>query len=139
MKVTDVTSWFFDRVGWTLHIYPWHLLGCLALWAALCLFTRVNRVSAFIFSFSAWFFLSWSIGTVAFLLSLPALAFTPLTLVIGVLTVGLFGFCTVWSFATLGLPGDIDADATRFIRLGWVLLFAHVFHIVFTLIAEAAL
>jgi hypothetical protein len=139
MKVTEFTTWFFQQVGWTLHVYPWHLLGCLVLWATLCLLTPANRASAFIFSFSAWFSLCWSLSYLSLLLALPNLALTPLALVMGALTAGLFGVCTVWSFSTLGLPSDVEADASRFIRLGWILLFAHVFHLLFTAIAESAL
>jgi hypothetical protein len=137
MKITDFTSWFFVRFGWTLHVYPVHLLGCLVFWAALSMLTPANRVSAFIFAFSSWFFLSWTLGFLALAYRAPGLAWAPMSLIAGVLTVGLFGICTAWSLATLGAPRDVDADATRFVRLGWVLLPAHVFHMIFTAIAES--
>jgi hypothetical protein len=136
MQAADFPVWFLDTFGWRLDAYRWHLLGCLIFWIALCFLTSVNRASAFIFAFSAWFLLHWVVDTAAFILKLPYLALDPMFIALSALPIGLFAYCTISSLLALRAPRDVEADAARVIRLGWALLPAHLIHVFYLVVAE---
>jgi hypothetical protein len=129
-----------DLIGWRLHAYWLHLLGCLVFWALLCVFTPVNRVAAFVFSFSALFALVWALVVVLFLHvdPDPYRAAIP-TMVITALPLTFFGYCALSSPFYFASAYDVDVDATRFIRWAWLLLPAHLYHLVWLAGVESSL
>jgi hypothetical protein len=101
------------------------LLICALQCLAMCFLTPVNRVAAFVFSFSVWFTLYWVL-----------VAFTLLTrehvydwMFVALIPLPLFAFCTVSSVFWLGAPIESRADDRRLVRWGWVLLIAHALHL----------
>lgn len=127
-------------IGWRLQAYGLHLLGSLVFWALLCFFTPVNRVAAFVFSFSALFALIWAIVVVLFLRIEPDpyRAVIPTTALTG-LPLTFFGYCASSSPLYFGSAYNVDIDATRFIRWAWFLLPAHLYHLIWLGIVESNL
>jgi hypothetical protein len=134
MKISDFLLWFLEAAGWRTVDYLWHLLGCLALWVGLCLLPPVNRVSAFVFAFSAWFLLLWAVDLASVALRMPYFV-NPMSVVLAA-PIGLFGYCAVSSLLALRAQRDVESDAARFIRWRWSLLLAHLIHVNYLSLAQ---
>jgi hypothetical protein len=135
MALDQALDWFMNLVGWRWADYWLYLLGCLVLWALLSFLTPANRVAAFVFSFSAWFALVWTLALVEVQYKYSHHFLDPGSLFIA-LPLTLFAYCTFSSLFYFRAAYDVDVDATRFIRWAWVLLPAHLYHLFFLLLVE---
>jgi hypothetical protein len=118
--------------GSNLLNYPFQLAGCVVLWMALLWLTRANRLSAFVFSFSAWFAILWALIIAFFVLSEPLERldrFKLGSLAAMALPMVLFGFCAFSSLFSFYLVLPVEQESSRAVRLCAVLLFGHIIHV----------
>ncbi|MBI1213975.1 MAG: hypothetical protein GC190_21140 [Alphaproteobacteria bacterium] len=137
MAIDQAIDWFMGLVGWRWHDYGLHLLACLVFWLLLYFLTPVNRVAAFVFSFSAWFALHWTLALVYILYRYPL--DLPGALFLCVIPLTFFGYCALSSPFYFGSAYEVDVDAARLIRWGWFLLPAHLYHFLWLIAVEASL
>lgn len=122
--------------------YPVQLGACMVLWLLLLLIPGANRVSTFVFSFSAWFAVLWAVILLSFAsfdspehLDRSKLVFLAAMAV----PMAMFGFCALSALFSVKLVQTIDAESSRAVRLIGFLLVTHVVHfaLMFTLYAFA--
>jgi len=135
------TDFAFSLLDWLdvyIAYYPRHLIGCLIVWALMVWLLPVNRASAFVFAFSAWFALLWAVPVGAVVYDawpeMPPKAF--ILLAMFMTPPLLFGYCAISSATVLGAPHDSAVDDKRLVRWFWFFAPATLLHLFFLLMLE---